>query len=676
MWRILLALLCCLAACSPLAAQEWYACEEVFSGALLSLEADSPLRGQRCRVVERESVHAPGEMTLRIIQTENYRHGSSAHFGWAMEALRRSARHYARFYDGAPEQMPRTITVVFSGSFAYAEGRERTDEDDRGVLGTTHGGRTPRKCVIALYEGAVSRESRRHGAISLASSEQELKLTIAHEMFHCVQYAVARQQFARVGSGWWVEGSAEYMQHEVFPEYPIDPELVNDFDQQIPSLPIFQMKYENVVFFAFLASAQGLGDSRAFVGLFRQMPTVMGHAAQRRALASYPNINTLFQRFAEEYRNQAIVDPGGRPLHSSPFNPTPVPRVDDGAVYEIGIVPWTINPAPFLFPSGTNWKIETIQVSPPTEIRAKLASGGTMWKTLPMDVLACAGDQKVHVLATVASADDAVRNNRLIFRELRGDARDCPCPLGPWTISREDIDAHYMITSSAQQLALGARRGSARDLWNLKYASGEPLLYFNRDGTAEYSANLLFSGPAQSIQVPAACSSDDCARACAADRMDRRICVTKRRATQQVKIRQEASIRWSWRARAGHLLRTTTQVSGKHTLYINSGFGDRAQQMPVNTGTNNATADNVFRCVGKELIIENTSPRGGASSLESMIAQLAAGTARQRDVASAAEPRRSSPSGTESPMHEDILRAIQANPNAPAYPFTGRFVRP
>lgn len=135
--------------------------------------------------------------------------------------------------------------------------------------------------------------------------------TIAHELAHCYQYFY---QIGQVNRGynpnrmkWWVEGSAEWFASLVYPlQYPGErqEEFIYNYD-------VLTRSYDNMYWWTFLASPQGLGSPEAVIAFLRSLPANPGqYASAVNAMRPGENAVEVFHRWAF-----ALLD--GR----VPFNP-------------------------------------------------------------------------------------------------------------------------------------------------------------------------------------------------------------------------------------------------------------------------------------------------------------------------------------------------------------------
>jgi hypothetical protein len=149
--------------------------------------------------------------------------------------------------------------------------------------------------------------------------------TIAHELFHCVQGATWPDQFLMYdeGAGWWVEGTAQFIAHWIYP-VPTDlKERSETFADAAQIAPLHKAEAAGgqVVFFAWLAS----GNVYPIFDFIKAMPTVPGPDAQRAALlAQVPPY--LLAEFVRDYLDGKVKMPdSNRPDPNGYVFPAPQP---------------------------------------------------------------------------------------------------------------------------------------------------------------------------------------------------------------------------------------------------------------------------------------------------------------------------------------------------------------
>ena len=145
----------------------------------------------------------------------------------------------------------------------------------------------------------------------------ELKNTVVHELFHCVQYwnwpAKMNEAF-KADARWWIEGSAELMGHIAFESSESRDKRIKEFHDQIQSIPLTRITYPNLVFFSWL---HGKKPDLVFK-LIDAMPEQGGEALQRAALVKVVGDYDLGV-FATDYVDGKIRTPDNAPISPAPY---------------------------------------------------------------------------------------------------------------------------------------------------------------------------------------------------------------------------------------------------------------------------------------------------------------------------------------------------------------------
>ncbi|MEO8531097.1 MAG: hypothetical protein ABI459_07725 [Deltaproteobacteria bacterium] len=133
--------------------------------------------------------------------------------------------------------------------------------------------------------------------------------TVAHEMFHCVQYATLSKDLMRTAEGgglWWIEGSAELFAAEAVSEGSAL--FAVDFSDRVRAqVALYKLSYEAVAFFFWLDQTRGLDKLIPFLA---RMATSGDGQAQRDAMRGALDGSQWLQ-FAEAYSDGSILRPHG-----------------------------------------------------------------------------------------------------------------------------------------------------------------------------------------------------------------------------------------------------------------------------------------------------------------------------------------------------------------------------
>ena len=143
---------------------------------------------------------------------------------------------------------------------------------------------------------------------------EDFPMTLAHELFHCVQYAtLSPDQMATLGAqgDWWIEGSAEAFAAHAIAESRGTADWGADFNAAVAArTPIHEMSYEAVIFFYWLIQHRGIGGLMPYLaGMSGEGGAAGQRAAMRDALSDAEWLD-----FAEAYVDETIAHPHGQAL--------------------------------------------------------------------------------------------------------------------------------------------------------------------------------------------------------------------------------------------------------------------------------------------------------------------------------------------------------------------------
>jgi hypothetical protein len=138
--------------------------------------------------------------------------------------------------------------------------------------------------------------------------------TLAHELFHCVQYAtLSPEQMATLGAlgDWWIEGSAEAFAAHAIVESTGTANWGADFNAAVSARkPVYEMTYEASIFFYWLLQERGISGLMPFLA---GMSAVPGDAGQRAAMRDALTDDEWLD-FAEGFVDLSIRHPHDQPL--------------------------------------------------------------------------------------------------------------------------------------------------------------------------------------------------------------------------------------------------------------------------------------------------------------------------------------------------------------------------
>lgn len=154
------------------------------------------------------------------------------------------------------------------------------------------------ECVLELYPARILKGAK--------TSDEDLLFVLAHELFHCVQYATWPDMMADYAQyNWIVEGTAETVGHAVYPSIGEALKQAHKFSDRFRDAPLTQLKYENVVFFSWVWAQ----DPALVFKLLSAMPIGANEAAQQQALLGLIPAESLSQ-FVRDFLDNTIATPG------------------------------------------------------------------------------------------------------------------------------------------------------------------------------------------------------------------------------------------------------------------------------------------------------------------------------------------------------------------------------
>lgn len=168
-------------------------------------------------------------------------------------------------------------------------------------------------CVVNVFWSAVK---------SGGLTPEKLKQDLAHEIFHCVQYAQLDMYAGRTGiTAWWSEGSADWASGIVYPgvngeqawspSFEQDKSLIDQCDPGTNSACGERYAtYATALFFQDMANQKGNG---AVFELLKRI-AVRSRTPQMQAIAETPAMDHIFEKFAQDYIDSKIMDPDGSPM--------------------------------------------------------------------------------------------------------------------------------------------------------------------------------------------------------------------------------------------------------------------------------------------------------------------------------------------------------------------------
>ncbi|MBE9553441.1 MAG: hypothetical protein IMF05_08260, partial [Proteobacteria bacterium] len=180
-----------------------------------------------------------------------------------------------------------------------------TEEFDWYTMAEAMGSRN-NGCRISVYVTQFVNRLE-DGSTTLASPE-DVKASLAHEIFHCYQKKYFNAQMNGAGGmdedGWWVEGTADFFADMV---YPCAGETADHAKGYVAKdrLNLQGFPYSTVTFYMHLANRHGF-DLSGLSDFMGTMATDTGFQRQHNALAALPDIAAKFHDYGKAYTDGDI----------------------------------------------------------------------------------------------------------------------------------------------------------------------------------------------------------------------------------------------------------------------------------------------------------------------------------------------------------------------------------
>lgn len=306
------------------------------------------------------------------------------------------------------------------------------DRADGEILGVTLSdraadmGRRP-ECLVTIY------------ALADGAADGSMPVTVAHEIFHCVQgasYAGPKYQSYAEGGAWWIEGAAEAFAAAAVPDSAAFTDHSGDFDHAVAGrVALDLMQHEAVQFFYWQMQTQG--------GLAALMPfqdamaetggRAAQHAAMTRALAP-----DAWQTFAEAYADGTISHPQGGRLASSPPEGT-VMTFDASGRETLPLEPFAISLGKASYGCGL-WGNTAAPAAPQMTWKPADAGESDAWRALPEEIDTREGRDTDWRFVTMPVGDSPTEGE--VETERRSGCNPCmgidkvdACLIGTWAMS-------------------------------------------------------------------------------------------------------------------------------------------------------------------------------------------------------------------------------------------------
>jgi len=295
---------------------------------------------------------------------------------------------------------------------------------------------------------------------------------IAHEAFHCYQYwhvfKQAKTNENYTNNLWWTEGSADHFSNVVYPDIKDNQGLVRVFDIKSRTQSLYEMTYENYVFFTDWMNQRGNQDLVNFLHTISLTESAKG---QMEDLAQYYNTDVFFQRFGERYMDNYIPDPGGDLLPIPASINREISINGTGKAFEVSVKPFQLYRLKGHYPQQRSFaqRME-YERNGMTTMRRTNAEG--IWNEVPEQLFSrCEAGVSYYFLIT--STDTGGEHTSSLLIDQTKTAACDGCLVGDWAVQNDSFTRWFnnlaaqsgsgsMVTLENMSGLMGAQFGEGR----------------------------------------------------------------------------------------------------------------------------------------------------------------------------------------------------------------------
>jgi hypothetical protein len=386
-------------------------------------------------------VYYPVEMEQQL--------ASQGYLDAAIQALADSHSRYSEYFE------LRSIDLVFSPIEATDIGGPVGGSAFVPVLNAEEMG--DKACPITMVAGALDED--------LAVFKQ----IVAHEVFHCVH--LWRKGFSGyTETSWYNEGLANYFSNVVYPNANAEWDSVHKFHGASIYSSIFEMTYENTVFYQYLGNQFG---NEWLVDFIDDLPS-SDRSGMLSHVSGLDGIDEIFHEFGQAYMEGKIADTGGGPLPGTALVPPETNMIipSDGS-YQLEAKPFQVARAHVLIEPKTRIEF-SIDQEGERAMEGVRRLGEDEWLPFPNPVSTCEDPLSFQQILT-STETGAYTANVASFEPTVDleEENDCDqCLIGVWRHDNAGSDYwdHVMQESADRQTYLDQ-------------VSGTHTLTFFEDGT-------------------------------------------------------------------------------------------------------------------------------------------------------------------------------------------------
>ncbi len=405
-----------------------------------------------------EVVSAPGRSTMRLMHLTGIPPGRD--LTGFLAAFEQLSVALGPAFDGIATARPaRHVTLLLAP--------EALVDPLDGEIQAAATGMIGQECTVVIYK------------VSTTARTEDLMFTLAHELFHCAQYATWLPQMADGVDEWWSESSAEYFAHLALPGYNTRSGWFGAFDRNALTQSLPQMSYENVVFFLWLATEGGPEAVGSFLGAMR----LGDQTAVLRSLVT----PEAWTRFIEAWNDGRIQLPGGFPL-AAPVATLTDHRFSGPMTVSLPTQAFAIPRWGLIFPEGKRFSLTLDPADAPPDVRMR-EDGTSGWAPPPATVNTCDGEKTHLIFAATTEGNASASLDVDTDDDSSGEdsSGGACCLVGAWSPTQETLDG---FATTAMQIGAGPLAAAGAGM-SCAYASGGWVLTFDEAGTGtlDYQAN-------------------------------------------------------------------------------------------------------------------------------------------------------------------------------------------
>jgi hypothetical protein len=388
---------------------------------------------------------ATGNALLRVIRLSASPRGPGEDWRRQVEAL---ASGVGAAMDAiGTARLPAEITVLLTDATDSSPTLAEVHADASRIPGG--------ECQVTFYK------------LAAGASPEEFAFTLAHEIFHCVQYETWPDTAGLTEAGWWAEGSAEYFANLAQPGTGYSDGWLSSFDNRSIAEPLTAMEYETVVFFSWLSQRGGPAAVAAFLGQMRAGDQIQ-HLRDLVPLADWTS-------FVEAWLDGEVALPGGDAIRPAPVF-SAEGRFDSPITLEMSARPYVIERWDMTFVEQKLFDLEYSVTDSAMQAAMRKLGSGAAWAAPPPAIDTCK-DEERHILYHTAT-DGPASATLEITTDADTTGGAC-CLVGTWKPTPETLAGLAAFGMDIGAPAIAAAGGSM----SCEYDGGDWLLGFSPDQT-------------------------------------------------------------------------------------------------------------------------------------------------------------------------------------------------